>query len=325
MLNRNLGSQGLTVSSIGLGCMGMSSTYGHADDKASIASIRQASENGISLFDTANVYGNGHNEKLLGQALKGMSDNVSVATKVGIQEMALNQKRVNGRPEYIRSELEKSLNRLNREYVDLYYLHRIDPDVPIEESIGEMSRLVEEGKVKYIGLSEASLSTIQRAHKVHPLTAVQSEYSLWSRGVEKDIIPYLQAEGIGFVAYSPLGRGFFADHFSLQASQEDVRHYLPRFQGDNLTANQEVFKIIRNLSQNLGITSSQVALAWLLQKHRNLVAIPGSKSIQHIRENIASSYLELDDEIIHLLDKTFNESNTHGDRYPSMLMGELEK
>lgn len=248
MLNRNLGSQGLTVSSIGLGCMGMSSTYGHADDKASIASIRQASESGISLFDTANVYGNGHNEKLLGQALKGMGDNVSVATKVGIQEMALDQKRVNGRPEYIRSELEKSLNRLNREYVDLYYLHRIDPDVPIEESIGEMSRLVEEGKVKYIGLSEASLSTIQRAHKVHPLTAVQSEYSLWSRGVEKDIIPYLQAEGIGFVAYSPLGRGFFADGFSLQASQEDVRHYLPRFQGDNLTANQKVFKAIRDLS-----------------------------------------------------------------------------
>lgn len=325
MLRRNLGSQGLKVSSIGLGCMGMSSTYGHADDDESIASIRRASESGISLFDTANVYGNGHNEKLLGQALKGVSEKVSVATKVGIQEMALNQKRVNGRPEYIRSELEKSLNRLNREYVDLYYLHRIDPDVPIEESIGEMSRLVEEGKVKYIGLSEASLSTIQRAHKVHPLTAVQSEYSLWSRGVEKEIIPYLQAEGIGFVAYSPLGRGFFADNFSLQASQEDVRHYLPRFQGDNLTANQKVFQVIRNLSQNLGITSSQLALAWLLQKQKNLVAIPGSKSIQHIRENIAASNLELDDEIIHLLDKTFDDSNTYGSRYPSMLMGELEK
>ncbi len=325
MLQRNLGSQGLKVSSVGLGCMGMSSTYGRADDKESIASIRQSVVNGISLFDTANVYGNGHNEKLLGKALKGVDKQVTVATKVGIQEMQLNQKRVNGRPDYIRSEVENSLIRLDREYIDLYYLHRVDPDVPIEESIGEMSQLVEEGKVKYIGISEASLSTIKRAHQTHPITAVQSEYSLWSRGVEKEIMPYLQANEIGFVAYSPLGRGFFADDFSLDASKEDVRQYLPRFQGDNLTANQEVFKVIRNLSQKLGMTSSQLALAWLLQKNSNLIAIPGSKSTQHINENIASSHIDLDDKIIHILDKTFDESNTHGSRYPSMLMDELEK
>lgn len=325
MLKRNLGTQGLEVSSIGLGCMGMSSTYGRANDEESIASIRQAVVNGISLFDTANVYGNGHNEKLLGKALKGLDNQVTVATKVGIQEMQLNQKRVNGRPDYIRSEVEKSLVRLDREFIDLYYLHRVDPDVPIEESIVEMSRLVEEGKVKYIGISEASLSTIKRAHQVHPITAIQSEYSLWSRDVEKEIMPYLQANGIGFVAYSPLGRGFFADDFSLNTSKEDVRQYLPRFQGDNLTANQKMFKIIRNLSQKLEITSSQLALAWLLQNNSNLIVIPGSKSMHHINENIASSYIDLDDKTIHILDKTFDESNIHGSRYPSMLMDELEK
>lgn len=324
MINRYLGSQGLQVSAIGLGCMGMSNTYGHADDQESIASIKQAVFNGISLFDTANVYGNGHNEKLLGKALKNVDKQVAVATKVGIQEMALNQKRVNGRPDYIRSEVEKSLARLNREYIDLYYLHRVDPDVPIEESMGEMSRLVEEGKVKYIGISEASLSTIKRAHQTHPLTAVQSEYSLWSRGVEEEIMPYLQSNNIGFVAYSPLGRGFFSDNFSLKASKEDVRQHLPRFQGKNFVANQEVFKVISQLSQDLGITSSQLALAWLLQKHSNLVAIPGSRSLQHIKENIASSQITLDAKIIHILDKAFDESNTHGSRYPSMLMNELE-
>lgn len=325
MLTRNLGTQGLKVSTIGLGCMGMSSTYGAADDTASIEAIRQAANNGISLFDTANVYGNGHNEKLLGKAIKGFQQELTVATKVGIQEMQLNQKRVNGHPDYIRTEIEKSLKRLDRDYVDLYYLHRVDPDVPIEESIGEMARLVEEGKVRYIGLSEASLTTIQKAHQTHPLTAVQSEYSLWSRDVEKNILPYLQKNGIGFVAYSPLGRGFFTDNFNSNLANQDVRQYMPRFQDENLIANQKVFENVKQLSQELGITSSQLVLAWLLQKNSNLVAIPGSKSIQHINENIAASEIILDSEVMTLLNHAFDESNTYGSRYPGVLMAELEK
>jgi aryl-alcohol dehydrogenase-like predicted oxidoreductase len=325
--NRKLGRQGLTVSALGLGCMGMSHSYGVADDRESIATIHRAIDLGVTFFDTAEAYGPYTNEKLLGRGLKGRRDKVIVATKFGFLFEEGKIVGLDSRPEHIREALEASLHRLDMEYIDLFYQHRVDPAVPIEDVIGTLSDLVREGKVRFIGLSEAGEGTIRRAHSIHPISVLQSEYSLWERNLEPRIIPLLQELGIGLVPFSPLGRGFLTGTVKRaeEYPENDFRRGDPRWQGAHFDANIRATAIVREMAEQKGATPGQVALAWLLYKGENFVPIPGTKRRRYLEENVAAAALALDADEIERLDAALPPGATAGPRYNERMMAFVDR
>jgi aryl-alcohol dehydrogenase-like predicted oxidoreductase len=315
----SLGSQGLIVSRQGLGCMGMSEFYGARDDDESIATIHRALELGLTFFDTADMYGPFTNEVLLGRALGARRDEAIVATKFGNVRDPDNpsNRSINGRPEYVRQACDASLSRLGTDYIDLYYQHRVDPDTPIEETVGAMGELVQAGKVRYLGLSEAAPATIRRAHAVHPISALQTEYSVWARDPETEILPTIRELGIGFVPYSPLGRGFLTGTVRSvdDLEENDFRRFQPRFLGDNLEANIAIVEQIDALASAKGCTPAQVALAWVHAQGRDLAPIPGTKRRHYLEENIGALDVELSDDDLARLDGL---GTARGDRYADM-------
>jgi aryl-alcohol dehydrogenase-like predicted oxidoreductase len=316
MKTRMLG-QGLEVSEQGLGCMGMSAWYGETDEDESIKTIHRAIELGVTLLDTADIYGNGENEKLVGKAIAGRRDEVVLATKFANVVDPDGSRRIDGRPEYVREAIDASLRRLGVDHVDLYYQHRVDADTPIEETVGAMAELVAAGKVKHLGLSEASPETIRRAHAVHPITALQSEYSLWSREPENGALDTTRELGIGFVAYSPLGRGFLAGRFSGPDDLDDgdFRKGHPRFSGANLERNRRIAERVREIAEEKGVTPAQLALAWVLSRGDDVVPIPGTKRRTYLEQNAAASDVELTEDDRERLDEL---GEAAGDRYADM-------
>jgi aryl-alcohol dehydrogenase-like predicted oxidoreductase len=319
---RRLGTQGLVVSAEGLGCMGMSEFYGTADEAEGIATIHRAIELGVTFFDTADMYGPHTNERLVGRALAGRRDEVVLATKFGIRRDPEDATRrgVDGRPEYVREAIDGSLRRLGVDHVDLYYQHRVDPDTPIEETVGAMAELVAAGKVRYLGLSEAAPETIRRAHAVHPISALQTEYSLWSRDPEAEILPLLRELGIGFVPYSPLGRGFLTGTIRSPDDLEagDFRRHNPRFQGEALERNVALVERVGELAAEKGVTPGQLALAWVLAQGDDIAPIPGTKRIRWLEENVAAAEIALSGEELARLDAAAPVGAAAGDRYPDM-------
>ena len=317
LLRRRLGDQGLEVSAIGLGCLGMSQSYGTPDDQESIATIHRAVELGVTLFDTAEAYGPFKNEELLGRALKGKRDQVVIATKFGWRFQDGKMAGTDSRPEHVKEVDEASLRRLGTDYIDLLYQHRIDPHVPIEATVGAMADLVKQGKVRYLGLSEAGAANIRRAHATHPITALQSEYSLWERNLEPEIIPLIRDLGIGLVPYCPLGRGFLAG--SAKRAEEypatDWRWSDPRFQGENFDANMRAASVVRELAAQKGATAAQIALAWLLHKGEDVVPIPGTKRRSYLEENVRATEVTLSSVDVELLDASLAPNVVAGPRY----------
>jgi aryl-alcohol dehydrogenase-like predicted oxidoreductase len=322
MQTRKLGPD-LVVSSIGLGCMGMSEFYGEGDDAESMNVIHRAIDLGVTFFDTADMYGVGRNETLLGMALKAKRDGVVVATKFG-NVRGPNGERlgINGRPDYVKKACDDSLTRLGIEVIDLYYQHRVDPNVPIEDTVGAMSRLVEAGKVRYLGLSEAAPTTIRKAHATHPIAALQTEYSLWSREPEEEILPTLRELGIGFVPYSPLGRGFLTGRFKTpdDLPDGDFRKGSPRFTGENFTKNLKLVEIVEALAKRKGATASQLALAWVLAQGSDVAPIPGTKRVRYLEENADAVHVELSPDDLGELDEAFGAEAVAGTRYPEAAM-----
>jgi aryl-alcohol dehydrogenase-like predicted oxidoreductase len=327
MLNmqmRNLGRNGPLVSALGLGCMGMSDLYSGRDDTESLATLDRALELGITLLDTADVYGPHTNEELVGGAIRGRRERVFLATKFGLvrDSSAPGARDVNGKPEYLRQAIEGSLRRLDVEVIDLYYLHRIDAQTPVEDSVGAMAELVRAGKVRYLGLSEVSAATLERAHRVHPITAVQSEYSLWTRDPELDVLPACRRLGVGFVPFSPLGRGFLTGALRSPDDFEadDYRRRSPRFQGENFARNLQLVARVQQLAQRLGCTAGQLALAWVLAQGPDIVPIPGTKRRRYLEENIAALEVALPPAAVAELNAIFPPGAVAGPRYNEQMM-----
>lgn len=322
-----LGLQGLEVSKLGLGCMGMSQSYGKPDEKESIATIHRAIELGITFFDTAEVYGPFINEELLGRALKGYREKVMIATKFGFHIVNGKIDGVNSQPKHIRQVVEQSLQRLGVDTIDLLYQHRVDPFVPIETVVEVMAELVKEGKVRFLGLSEAGVNTIRRAHKVHPISALQSEYSLWERNLEEEIIPLLHELSIGLVPFSPLGRGFLtgAVKRAEEYPENDFRHGDPRFQGKNFDENMHVVSIVQKIAERKKSTPAQIAIAWLLHKGEGIVPIPGTKHIKYLEENIAAVDIHLSDIEMKELDGSLPKGTAAGPRYTEKHMALIDR
>ena len=328
MKKRTLGRQGLAVSELGLGCMGMSDFYGSGDEAESIRTLHRALELGIDFFDTADMYGPFKNEELVGRAIRGRRDEVVLATKFG-NERAPDGRYlgVNGRPEYVRKACDASLRRLGVDWIDLYYQHRVDPKVPIEETVGAMAELVKAGKVRFLGLSEAAPGTIRRAHQVHPISALQTEYSLWTRDPEAEILPTTRELGIGFVAYSPLGRGFLTGRFRTpeEIPEGDWRRQNPRFQRDNFRQNLALADRLRAVAEKKRVTPGQLALAWLLTRGDDLVPIPGTKQLRYLEENAAAAEIRLSKDELAEIDRALPPGAAAGTRYPEGAMQSVNR
>ena len=327
MKTRQLGRSGLTVSALGLGCMGMSDFYGQRDDQESTRTLHRALELGVTFFDTADMYGPFLNEELLGRALQGRRSEAIIATKFGIQRDPANPEKrgINGRPEYVRAACEASLKRLGTDHIDLYYQHRVDPSTPIEETVGAMSRLVEEGKVRFLGLSEAAPDTLRRASQVHAITALQTEYSLWSREPEDEILPTCRELGIGFVPYSPLGRGFLTGQIQKfeDLAADDYRRHTPRFQGENFQKNLDLVARIKEIATEKDCTPGQLALAWVLAQGEDIVPIPGTKRVSYLEENVAAADLTLTPQDLERINEIAPQHAAAGLRYPAAMMASV--
>src|SRR5437868_9858877 len=320
---RRLGKNGPEVSALGLGCMGMSEFYGSSSDEESIATIHHAIDRGVTFLDTADMYGVGRNEELVGKAIRDRRDRVFLATKFGnVRGPAGEFLGVKGDPDYVRSACEASLRRLGVEVIDLYYQHRVDPDVPIEDTVGAMARLKDEGKIRFLGLSEAAPRTIRRAQSVHPITAVQTELSLWSRDAESEVLPTVRELGIGYVAYSPLGRGFLTGQIKSPDDfpEDDFRKFHPRFQGENFARNIALVREVEAMASEKGCTTAQLALAWVLAEGEDVVPIPGTKRVRYLDENIGALDVKLSDEDLKRLDEILPPGAAAGPRYPERSM-----
>lgn len=323
MRKRKLGRNGLEVSAMGLGCMGMSQSYGARDDDESLATINRALELGINFLDTADIYGKGLNEEFVGRAIAGRRDQVVVATKFGfVWDDNGKQTGVDGSPRHVHEACEASLGRLGVEVIDLYYLHRVDPQVPIEETVGAMSDLVSQGKVRFLGLSEVSAETLRRANSVHPITALQSEYSLWTRDVEAEILPVCRELGIGFVPFSPLGRGFLTGQIKSPEdfAGDDMRRHLPRFQGENFQKNLDLVRQVETIAGEKGCTPAQLALAWVLAQGEDVVPIPGTKRRKYLEENIGAFEVDLSIKDLQRIEEAMPRGAIAGPRYPEDMM-----
>jgi len=318
MQTRVLGKSGLRASALGLGCMSMSEFYGPSDQAESLATLERAFELGIDFLDTADMYGVGRNEELVGKAVRGRRDKVVIATKFGIERKADGTRLgINGKPDYVRAACEASLRRLGVETIDLYYQHRVDGGTPIEETVGEMAKLVKQGKVRYLGLSEAGPETIRRAHAVHPIAALQTEYSLWSRDPEDELLPICRELGIGFVPYSPLGRGFLTGEIRRyeDLAKDDFRRFNPRFQGENFEKNLELVRRVRQIAEEKRCTPSQLALAWVLAQGDDVVPIPGTTRRKHLEENVRATEIELSATDLRAIDEVAPKGIAAGERY----------
>ena len=326
MQKRELGRSGLEVSAIGLGCMGMSDFYGAHDEAQSLETLGKAIDTGVTFWDTSDIYGPKTNEMLVGRALEGARDRVVLATKFGImRDDAGEFVGLNSKPEYVREACDASLKRLGVDHIDLYYQHRVDPETPIEDTVAAMARLVEEGKVRYLGLSEASADTLRRACKVHPVAALQTEYSLWSRDVEAEILPACRELGVGLVAYSPLGRGFLSGQFRSidDLDDDDWRRSNPRFQGENFAKNLKLADKVQQIAEEKSCTPAQLALAWLLAQGEDIVPIPGTRSAKRLAENAAAVDIELSADELTAIDAVFPPDVAAGTRYPEAMMSLL--